>query len=148
MNNIEQLLVFGFGLISAVVFWRGCKETKNNDNAFGLTPYLLPLGIFVWADAVVLGLFWMIATLSSLYLNSTTLFFLIVSLFWLVRSIGETIYWFNQQFSSINRNPPKSLRGYSFFKNDSIWFVYQLAWQCMTVVSVISSLYFGKMWLF
>ena len=39
---------------------------------------------------------------------------LVVSLFWVVRSTGEMIYWLNQQFSELNKNPI----GYFTFNHD------------------------------
>jgi len=57
------------------------------------------------------------------------------------------MYWLHQQFSTLERNPPKSLLGYRFFGNDSIWFVYQIFWQCVTVIAVIASIYTAWLWL-
>jgi hypothetical protein len=81
------------------------------------------------------------------WLNDWLLFWLIVSVFWAVRSWGETIYWLNQQFSTIERNPPKKHILYPIFHNDSVWFVHQIIWQCVTVISIVVSLYFGRLWL-
>ncbi len=147
MENWQKVLVIIYGIVNLVVFSKGYRETKHKKNAFGLTLLLGPLGIFAWGDAVVFGLFWVIVTVLSLLLNEWNLFCLIVSVFWVVRSLGETLYWFNQQFSTINRNPPKNLFFYSIFQNDSVWFAYQIMWQCVTVASIIFSIYFSHTWL-
>lgn len=130
-----------FGLI------KGYRQTKNKKNAYGDSPIFYPLGAFVWADAVVFGLFWILISVAALFLNDWILFLLTISVFWVVRSVGETVYWFNQQFSKINRNPPENYFIYKIFQNDSVWFVYQIYWQCLTVVSIIASLFFAKLWL-
>jgi|SRR3989338_2770146 len=147
MEIWQRYLVLFWGLSSFLIFLKGLNESKDKKNAFGQTPYLLPLGIFVWGDATVFGLFWALVSLVVLFLKDWILLLLIISVFWVIRSLGETIYWINQQFSSVNRNPPERLIGYSIFKNDSIWFIYQIVWQCVAVISVIFSIYFAKIWL-
>lgn len=136
------------GVLGVTGFIKSFYECKKKKNTFGLTYTYRILGAFVWADLVVFGFFWALAATISLLFADWILFLLIVSLFWLVRSIGETIYWFNQQFSPINRNPVKNFKILkNVFHNDSIWFVYQIFWQCMTVGTIITSLYLAKEWL-
>jgi len=147
MSLWQKGLILIFCLVNLLVFFKGFYESKFKRNAYGLTRPLVFLGIFVWGDAVVFGLFWFFSSIITLFLSDWYLFLLIISVFWLVRSLGETIYWFNQQFSTIKRNPPEKLPGYSFFHNDSLWFVYQIVWQVVTVVSIIFSIYFSNLWL-
>lgn len=142
-----MLILCLLALVSLALCSKGFYESRKN-NPYGLTKFFYWMGIFVWADAVVFGAFWFLVSLSILFIiKSWLLFLLIVSVFYFVRSLGETIYWFNQQFSTINRNPPHTLRGYKLFKNDSIWFVYQIWWQCVTVISVITTIYFTVLWI-
>lgn len=145
-NQLIYLLPL-FSIISFLIFLKGFNQTTKNSNAFKLTPFFGIMGIFVWADAVVLGLFWTIVPLICFVLKDSLLFLLTFSLFWLVRSLGELIYWLNQQFSPINRNPPESLVGFKYFKNDSIWFIYQLFYQCLIVITTITSIYLTSVWL-
>lgn len=147
MNLWQQKLILVFFLINLFVFLKGFYESKYKKNAFGLTRPLLLLGIFAWGDAVIFGLFWIITSIVTLVLKDWYLFLLVISIFWVVRSLGETIYWFNQQFSPINRNPPQNLPWHSIFHNDSVWFIHQIIWQCTTVISIISSIYLTKLWL-
>lgn len=136
-----------FFTFSLAIFLYSLHQTKTKKNSFGETPYLFPLGIFVWADGVIIGLFWSLISFTVYLLRNWKLFLLIFSLFWFVRSLGETIYWLNQQFSPLNRNPPSSLRFHQIFHNDSIWFAYQVFWQCLSVISGVLSVYFGAVWL-
>jgi len=138
------LIFFAIYALSAFIF--GLQQCRQHQ-AYTLTPFLNPLGAFVWGDAVVFGLFWFLVSLISLLLQDWLLFWLIFSVFWLVRSFGEMIYWFNQQFSAVNRNPPEKLWLYQYFKNDSIWFVYQIFWQCILVITIISTTYLFTQWL-
>jgi len=149
MTSWQNLFILLFALINVFVFFKGFYESKYKKNAYGLTRILLPLGIFAWGDAVVLGPFWVISSIIALILKDWYLFLLIISIFWVVRSVGETIYWFNQQFSSkiYDWNKPENLPWHSIFHNDSVWFIHQIVWQCTTVVSVILSIYFINLWL-
>lgn len=147
MKQPQTIALLATAVISFIVFLKGLMESKKG-KAYELTPYLLPLGIIAWGDAVVFGLFWTGASLVSYLLNDWILFLLIISVFWVVRSLGETIYWFNQQFSQkvSEANKPENLMLHSIFRNDSIWFVYQIIWQCVTVISIIATIYFARLW--
>ena len=157
MTDAQQVISLLFGLIGLISFFLAIISIKRtskpgklkhiNTGAYGLTPILYPWGIFVWGDALIFGLFWFFASLISIVLNDWNLFGLIFSIFWVVRGIGETVYWFNQQFSTVERVPLNILPFHRFFKDDSVWFIVQIIMQCITVVSIILSLYFAKMWL-
>jgi len=147
MTFLQQTVVFMCALINLVVFAWGLHQTKHKQNAFVLTPFFYIFGIFVWGDAVILGLFWSLAAGAGLLLHNWYLFLLIISLFWTVRSLGETMYWISQQFSTINRNNPAQLLGHAIFHADAVWFAYQLFWQMVTVASIICSIYLTHLWL-
>jgi len=147
MRTWQQLFLLLFATLSLLVSIKGFYESKYKKNAYGLTPVLFLLGIFVWGDAVVFGLFWFFSSIVSIITKDWVLFLLIISTFWLVRSFGETVYWLNQQFSSIDRNPPKKMLGYSIFQNDSIWFIYQILHQVIAILSMIFTIYFANLWL-
>jgi hypothetical protein len=148
MNFLQQTLISIIGITALVFFLFEVLRLKKNKSIYGLTNYLFFLGVFVWGDLIILGPFWILTSLISLYFNNWYLFLLIVSVFWSIRSFGEVVYWLNEQFAPKNRNNPDTLRLYKFVKNDSVWFIYQLFWQCIFVVSIIFSIYFSKLWLF
>jgi hypothetical protein len=143
----QRILIIIYALTSLLVFIKGFYESKYKKNAFSLARPLVFWGAFVWGDAVIFGLFWILVSTTTLVLDDWILFLLTLSIFWGVRSLGETIYWFNQQFSTINRNPPEHLPWRSVFHNDSVWFIHQIIWQCVTVVSIILSIYLASLWI-
>lgn len=142
-----QLLLLALLIVSNVALFFKSKTECARSNSFGLTRGLSVLGMFVWGDVLVLSSFWVLVAGVSLMLQSWWLFLLLVSTFWLVRSLGETVYWFLQQFASQKRDKPDTLLGYNLVKNESIWFMYQVFWQCMTVVSVVTTIYCASQWL-
>lgn len=147
MEFWQEIIISFFGINGLLFFLKSFHQVKNKKNVYGLTPYLFFLGAFVWGDVTVLGPFWIIASLVSLFLKNWYLFLLIVSLFWTIRSMGETIYWLNEQFAGKNRNPPHTLNFHKFFGGEAVWFIYQLFWQCILVFSILLSMYFAKIWL-
>jgi hypothetical protein len=140
-----QIFLFIFAIFNFLLFIKAYKECKKK-NVYGLTKFLYPLGMFVWGDVFVFSIFWTLVSLFCVLISDLYLFFLIASLFGVVRSFGETIYWFNQQFSNINREAPERIGLYAFFQNDSVWFVQQIKNQCMTVIYLVLSIYFGVIW--
>lgn len=147
MEAWQNGVILFYSIFSFLGFAKGVHESKYKKNAYGLCRLYNVIGAFVWGDAVVFGLFWMLVSMVTLWLNDWILFLLFQSIFWLVRSIGETIYWFNQQFSPINRNPPEKFLIYKIFHNDFVWVVYQIFWQCIMVISAVLSIYFVALWL-
>ncbi len=147
MNNLEPAFLIIFSFYSLACFYSGYKNAIQQKNAFGYSTAFIPLGSWVWGDALIFGLFWFLVSVFILFKNDWILFLLIISVFWMVRSFAEIIYWLNQQFSVKERNHPKNLKFNQFFHNDSIWFIYQIVWQCILVVSLITTVYLFKLWL-
>lgn len=143
-----QLTILIFVLCYSVVgFILGFRNTYFKKNPFGLAPYLNPLGAFVWADAVVFSAFFALSSLLALFLGNFILFCLVVSVFWVIRSIGEQIYWFLEQFAEKHKNKPRDLKMSKYFPGESIYIYYQIFWQCISVVAIIASVYFFKIFL-
>lgn len=150
--NIKIFLIL-FSILNLIITIYGFYKCKHRAHTYGITWWLFPLGIFVWGDAIIFGLFWTLTGLITLIFKDWLLFLLIFSVFWLVRSIGETIFWFNHQFTTVNRYPPKQLLGHKIFRGklieeyDAIWFVNQILMQCVTVITIITTIYFTHLWL-
>jgi hypothetical protein len=147
MEFWQSLFILAHGLISLYVYIKGLRKIQDKKNIYGLTRNLFFLGVFVWGDVFVLGPFWIGTALLSLYLNNWYFYLFIISLFWLVRSLGETIYWLHEQFAGKNKNPPHTLNFHKIFEGEAIWFIYQLTWQCVLVFSIVLSIYFARLWL-
>lgn len=148
MQPWQEMFLLFFALFNLAGAGVALHKTKNKKSAYGRVPqFFLISGAFVWADLVVFGTFWTIVAFASLLLKDWLLFLLFVSVFWLIRSTGEWIYWFLQQFSNINRNPPENSSLYKIFQNSSVWFVYQIYWQTITVTTIITTLYLAALWI-
>ena len=83
----------------------------------------------------------------TLLISDFILFCLTFFVFWTVRSIGEQIYWFLEQFATNHRNLEHTLWASRFFPRNSVWIANQIFWQCVSVVAIIASMYFFVKWL-
>jgi hypothetical protein len=146
MLTWQSGILIGLIILNVVLFVVAFRQCFLKNNSYGLTNWLIPIGIFVWGDALIYSPFWIGAAMTCLLLKDWLLFCLTVSVYWAVRGLGETIFWLNHQFSTKHIYPAKDLPFYFLVKNDSIWFIYQITAQCVTVVGIILSIYFGSAW--
>lgn len=139
-------------VLAVIIYSIGCLLSGvyqcRKGNYTGVSYLFYPLGAYVWADAVVFGLFFAVSSTVIYYLQNWNLFLAFYFIFQAIRTFGESIYWFNQQFSSINRNSVQKQWPHFFFKDEyTVWFVYQIMWQCACAVSAILAIYFVHEWL-
>lgn len=146
MSPTQSIVVICYSVVSFIAFGLGIYNSITKRNPFGPTTLLTWLGIFVWGDALVIGLFWFLSALAALVMQSWVIFLLIISVFWVIRSVGETMYWLHQQFDKSSKYYEK-VPGYGLIKSNAILFVYQIYWQCITVVSVIATMLLVREWL-
>lgn len=133
-------------LYAATAFLLGFHHTIKHQNPYGLALRFLPLGVFVWGDALVLGAFWSATLPILIWLGDPVLAGLVLSVFWSVRSLGEVVYWLNRQFSVAKREPAKEHLFYRYVKSDAVWFLHQLVWQCVLVISLVGAVYCAVTW--
>ena len=148
MDIWQYIIVIFVAVYSLGGFLLGYKQTKLKRNPYGLSKWFNPLGSFVWADAVIFGLFFFLTSVLSLVLKDFILFLLVFSVFWTVRSIGESTYWFLEQFADTHKNPEHTLWISRWFTRNSSWIANQIVNQCITVIGIITSAYLFKIWLF
>lgn len=143
--EVVSIALFLGGAALVVAGWR---HTYYQRQPFTVTPWLFPAGIFVWGDAPIIGIFWSFLGICSFLLGDWAFVGLGVSFFWLVRAWGEVQYWLHEQFTTHHRNPPHTLHFHRFFPDESIWFVYQVFWQCVMIAALLAACWFVKQWLF
>jgi len=139
-SNWQQMIIVAFGLISLFFFLAGlynCLKGKSYGKWWGLNI----IGAFVWGDAIVFGLFWVIISIIFIFFQSWLWFLIVVCVFWFIRSIGETIYWFLNQFIPLKHNQPENFFFYRLVRNDSVYFIAQIWWQCMATVFLALLIY-------
>jgi hypothetical protein len=144
MEMTQQITLFITMVASIIIAARGVYISHKKKRPCQETYPLVPFGIFVWADAPVIAAFWFVAAAIGIITQNWYLFLLEVSIFWVVRGTGETLYWMNQQFSTIERIAPKKLPFHTYFPGDSIWFMYQITCQVVTVFAIVATVMIVK----
>lgn len=147
MEIWQNILIISYTIISALLFVKSLHECYFRKKAYANFYPLVVIGGFVWGDGVVFGSFWTVISLFCFILKDWILFLFIFSLFWLVRSIGEAIFWLNQQFMPMKRYKPEDFPLFFLFHDESVYFVNQIIFQCLTVVSLIASIFAGRLWI-
>ena len=149
MTQAQTYITMGFIAYSLLCFVKGfleCRKKNYRGQRGALIFY--PLGAYVFADAVVLGPFWAVSAAILLYFNNWWLFWTYYFVFLSIRNLGETIYWFNQQFSTIERNPGKERPLWRYFQDEhTVHFIYQLLWQCASVFPMVLAIYSSYRWI-
>jgi hypothetical protein len=146
--NIDTIFILLFGLTALSTFFIALRKCKSHEGRVGKPYKVCELyGSFLWMDHIVLAPFWVIISFGTIILNDSLLFLLILSTFWLIRSIGETIYWFLQQFHPRPGNEPEKFWINKLAPGQGVWFLNQLFWQCVSVLTLISTVYLFSLWL-
>lgn len=143
---IDLLLIILF--VNLITSGIAAKKTKHKQLI--LTPpfkICQLFGSFVWADHMIFGPFWILISLAAFALHDFLLFMLIFTIFWLIRSLGETLYWFLQQFHPRTGNEPGKFWINKYTPGEAVWFVHQIFWQCIAVLSLIATIYLSFLWL-
>lgn len=100
LNPLWLLLTF----FSALVFLFSLRKAQNGQ-FFQDTFWLVPLGIYIWGDGLIIAPFWLISNLVFLFLPPVLIFRFLL-LFYLIRSTYEVIYWLFHQSIGKNFKPP------------------------------------------
>lgn len=77
-----------------------------------ITHWAFLLGAFVWEDLFVISLFSFGSLLATLLARDWRVGLLIYLVFWVIRNLGEMIYWFLQQFNQPTVYPHNQYHGF------------------------------------
>lgn len=127
------LVSFLAALVISLYSWHKVK----NDQFYSDVPQpLLAIGIYVWGDGLVIGPFWLVATLFWAILAISPLnivrFYL---LFLIIRSTYEVMYWINHQMFERDYVPPL-FRKVEWLNAEQHGILYQLLHMCLIVLAI------------
>lgn len=118
-----------FFILNLLVFLQAFKKVKKE--FYSDVFMLVPLGIYVWGDALVLAPFWMVSSLLFLFI-STEMIVKYLLFFVMARSFFELIYWLNHQSANSDFNPPL-FRKLKWIKPKESAILYQLMHMCVVI---------------
>lgn len=121
-------------LLSSAITYFSYQKSKHNQ-FYTDTHYLIPLGIFVWGDGLILGPFWAISALLFYSFPGVWIlrYFL---LFFFFREMFEVIFWILHQASGKDYEPPL-FRRVDFLDSDQSAILYQLMTMCLMILAAV-----------
>lgn len=148
MSHKKGLVILAITSLVATIM--GVFQVLKGD--FSGHPYLLiPLGIFIWGDAVIVGPFLLLSSIYLWFKNDTTYSGLLLSLYATIRSFVEIIYGLNAQFTKTTRPWEYPFLNMDLVKNlgvTELHVLYQVGFTCIFVVSGLIFLNYLKKYLF
>lgn len=152
-TNLKKFLVIWL-IVNIFLFILSCLNLENGEEAKFIF-WAYPLGAFIWEDLVIFSLFNIVATIFVCLVKDLRYMIVIPLCFWLVRAIGETFYWFLQQFNQPAKYPHneyiweenewiRALVGE--FPNQKFFILYQVSWQVVTVICLVGLVYMFANW--
>lgn len=151
-KNSYQKILLGIFVFSLISFILAIIQIAQG-NIGGFQPLLYGIGFllysaFNWADVLVFSLLWMIIALILWNLKEKIYFWVAFFSFWLVRSAGETVYSFLQQFTP-GVKPWLAYTPRALLQNSLIghyiylkyWVVEQIFFQSISVLSLLGLVY-------
>jgi hypothetical protein len=101
-----QYLLATLGLFYISLFFLALSRTRNSEANFTfIYRSAFWLGAFVWEDLMIFSVYHTLAVFTALVLHDLRVGFLMFGIFWAVRSTGEMIYFFLQQFHEPQHHP-------------------------------------------
>lgn len=131
---ITNLLLFFFSIF---------RIKKSQTNVRFIYSWGFLFGAFVWEDLMIFSFFHFLSTSIALLLNDFRFFLLFFLTFWLVRSLGETLYFFLQQFIRPKHHPHEISKHFKLIKfflgnvsNQKSFIIVQVFQQIVATISL------------
>lgn len=134
-----------------ILAWRKVKGSKDNF-VFIYLPAAL-IGAFVWEDLLVFSAAFFAGTLLTLLAHDLRVGLLLLAAFWAVRSAGEALYFFLQQFH-VPAHPPHAISHHfvlfrKLFGNvhdQKCFIIMQISWQVILTAAVAALILISLHW--
>ncbi len=142
----QQLIIMLSGITLICIIISCIAVSQGNFSQFEpeLFFFGLPFGSFIWGDLFIFSLLWFVLCIMLLKAKNPRYFWIALCSFWLIRGVGETLYWFVQQFSP-DHQPWINYYPRIFFldhlKPEEIWVFHQVIWQAITILSLFGLIY-------
>lgn len=146
ITNYEKILKVV--IFVSIIFFLIAITQLITENLGGFQPLqfgfgFLLYGAFNWADVMVFSFLWVILGIILLRIKQKEFFWVAYFSFWLIRSSGEALYSFLQQFHPQTKpwlvHAPKEIMQNSFlgkFLLDQFWIVEQIFFQSIAILSL------------
>lgn len=98
-------LLYVWILIHVLLFLISFWQVRNSNETITFILWAYVFGAFVWEDLLIFSIFNIVASVIILNINDFRYVLIFPLVFWIVRSAGEVVYWFLQQFNQPTMYP-------------------------------------------
>lgn len=138
----QQLTILITGLLGLISLVLGIYWAVVKDLSFYKPSRIFnPIGVFVYVDGIVIGLFWFLTAILIFYFNDWPVFILTYTAFWFIRSLGEVQYWINQQFAGNGLEKAADYPLNRYIKGKALWVTFQIFWQVIAAFLLVALIY-------
>lgn len=140
-----MILLYIWIAICLILFFLSIKKVRSNKKGCDfIYRWGFFIGAFVWEDLLIFSLFHIGVSVITIIFGDFKLWLLFFVVFWLVRSAGETLYYFLQQFIQPKHHPHyinahfESLRNiFGNISEQKVFIILQVTMQVVLVVSIV-----------
>lgn len=141
-----RVLFLLLSLLCLCLFVLAYRHVRHSEETYGfIHMWGIIVGSFVWEDLMIFSVFFMVATFLVAVLCNIRLGLLLLASFWMVRSAGETLYFFLQQFHRPEHPPHNIAQHFAplrlLFGRISVqkcYIIMQIFWQTILVAAITS----------
>ena len=99
MKKYFRTLLIAWLVLSFIFMILAFINVRNSGESWELIIWGILWGAFIWEDLVVFALYNVVASIVVLLIKDNRYVLVFILFFWLIRSLGEVLYWFLQQFN-------------------------------------------------
>jgi hypothetical protein len=144
-----MLLIASWGLANLYLAITSISKIKKNTKECNfIWWWALPSGAFVWEDMLIFGLLHSIIALISVLAGDVQVWIVGFLVFWIVRSAGETLYFFLQQFIEPKHHPHEIHHQFTLIRkalgdisDQKAFILIQITMQSITVLSTLALIF-------
>lgn len=137
-----SLLVFALGCLG--LFALAYRRVRHSAETYGFIHYWGGfLGAFIWEDLMIFSIFFMLTALLVGAIQNIRVGLLLLASFWIVRSAGETFYFFLQQFHRPEHTPHNIAEHFAplhhlfgHISSQKCYIIMQIFWQTILAMSI------------
>lgn len=152
-----MLFIALYTTLHLILFLASYFKIKNNN--LGTLDFIykfsFPFGAFVWEDLLIFSLFNLGIIIAILAFKDLRIGLVLFIVFWIVRSTGETIYFFLQQFIQPKHHPHFISAQFGILRkllgklsDQQCFIISQVSFQAVSVIFISALILLLKFWAF
>lgn len=143
-----------YGLLNFILIFVSYFQIRKNPKSYTFFWYLAFFnGAFIWEDFFIFSILHTVGVSISLILADTKIWLLFMASFWLIRSLGETLYQFLEQFIEPKHSPhfisehfAPILKVFGPIPEQKCFILVQIFFQSVSVISLTALIYLVLNW--